>query len=122
MRKNNEDKLSYEHKVITKCIFEGLTIAQIAMKMNYSQSTVANRLNALFKKYSAKTRIEFVLGVVGEVIDGYKNKLSERNVEITVLKDKLYKTQKALTAFINSVNNKPELEKIAREAKEMLKN
>ena len=122
MRKNLEQKLSQEHKVITKCIFEGLTIAQIAAKLSYSQSTVANRLNTLFKKYSAKTRIEFILAVVGEVIDGYKTKLFVASDEIDKLKSELHKTKKTLLSLVNSVNNRREYEKNVLKAKELLKN
>ena len=48
MRKVFKEKLVEEHKLITKCIFSGLTIAQIANKLNYSQSTVSNRMNSLY--------------------------------------------------------------------------
>ena len=63
----------HEHRVIAKCIFKGLTIAQIAKKLDCSESTVSNRLNTLFRKYKAKNRFEFVISVFGQIIENQKN-------------------------------------------------
>lgn len=73
MKKNMKDRIMREHKIIAKCIFKGLTIAQIAQKLNCSESTVSNRLNGLFKKYKAKNRFEFIISVFGQIIENQKN-------------------------------------------------
>ena len=36
MNKNFQDRIMCEHRFIAKCIFQGLTIAQIAKKLNCS--------------------------------------------------------------------------------------
>ena len=122
MKKDYEARLSREYKFITKCIFEGLTIAQIAAKLNYSQSTVANRLNTLFKRHSAKTRIEFIMSVVGQIIDTYKTQIYLSDEKINKLQTDLFKTKKLLSSLINSLSNKTLCEKITLEVKEFLKN
>ncbi len=74
-----------EHRFIAKCIFQGLTIAQIAKKLNCSESTVSNRLNGLFKKYKAKNRFEFIISVFGQIIENQKemyNKVHTENLKL----------------------------------------
>ena len=100
MRKVFKEKLVEEHKLITKCIFSGLTIAQIANKLNYSQSTVSNRMNSLFEKYNAKTRFEFILSVFGEVLGENKNKIYKREAKIAKLSDEIYQ----LTSILSAIN------------------
>ena len=122
MREKFEKRLTREHKIITKCIFEGLTIALIAGKMNYSQSTVANRMNTLFKKYCAKTRIQFVMGVMGEIIEVNKTTIAQKNDEIKKLEEKLFKTQSVLSSFVQAVSQKKDCERILPEAIKVLNN
>ena len=70
-----------EHRFIAKCIFQGLTIAQIAKKLNCSESTVSNRLNGLFKKYKAKNRFEFIISVFGQIIENQKEMYNQVHTE-----------------------------------------
>lgn len=89
MKRNLKEKTMRENKLITKCIFHGLTTAQIARLLNYSQSTVSKRLAGLFDKYSAKTRCEFILGVLGEVIDKNNLTLDAKRLEVDILNEKI---------------------------------
>lgn len=85
MNKNFQDRIMCEHRFIAKCIFQGLTIAQIAKKLNCSESTVSNRLNGLFKKYKAKNRFEFIISVFGQIIENQKemyNKVHTENLKL----------------------------------------
>ena len=66
-----------------------LTIAQIAKKMNYSQSTVANRMNSLFRQYSSKTRMEFVMSVLGEIIQNNKTNLEAQEERLKCLEKEI---------------------------------
>ncbi len=84
MKKNLQDRIMREHRFIAKCIFKGLTIAQIAKKLNCSESTVSNRLNGLFKKYKAKNRFEFIISVFGQIIENQKT--IQQKVELENLK------------------------------------
>ncbi len=85
MKKNLRDRIMREHRFIAKCIFQGLTIAQIAKKLGCSESTVSNRLNSLFKKYKAKNRFEFIISVFGQIIENQKilyNKIEVENLKL----------------------------------------
>ena len=106
MKKVYNKKLLEEHKLITKCIFSGLTIAQIAKKLNYSQSTVSNRMNSLFGKYSAKTRFEFILSVFGEVINENKNKILKREAKIEELSSENLQLITVLKSIVENFDKK----------------
>lgn len=116
----SKDKHAIEHKLITKCIFQGLTIAQIADKMHCSQSTVSNRMSTLFEKYNAKTRFEFVLGVLGEIIRNNKIVVEQNSCEIEDLKSQLEDLTSILTNIILNMNNKESFEYWIKAAKDKL--
>ncbi len=82
MKKNLKQELLNERKLIAKCIFRGLTIAQIAKVLNYSSSTVSNRMTELFRAYNAKTRNEFIIKAFGEIIENKSMLLEEKNKKI----------------------------------------
>ena len=46
-----KDKLSENQSLIVKCVFKGMTIAQIAKKIHCSQSSISYHLNILYSKY-----------------------------------------------------------------------
>ena len=85
MKKDYQNFILEEQKIITKYIFEGLSSAQIAKKLNYSTSTISNRINSLFAKYKVKTRLEFVISILGEIIKIYKQNLKNSKKEISEL-------------------------------------
>ena len=120
MNQNFEKRLSREHKFITKYIFEGLTIAQIASKLNYSESTVANRMNSLFKKYNVKTRIEFIMNVMGEVIKMSKMQLEKAEIENIELKEKITANEKIISKIISSASNQKKLDEALCEASRII--
>lgn len=121
MRKVFKDKLVEEHKLITKCIFRGLTIAQIAEKLNYSQSTVSNRMNSLFEKYSAKTRFEFILSVFGEVIGENKNQIYKRDLKISKLCEEISELTTILSSLVENSDDKKRFAFWLKKAKVFLK-
>ncbi len=74
-------KLSNIHKELTKYLLTGLSRAEIARKMNFSTSSVSNKLNELFLEYNAKNKHEFILNIFGEIIDDKKLEISSlRNI------------------------------------------
>jgi len=83
--KNLED----EYSKITKLVLKGMTIPQIAQEMNYSESTVSNRLNVLFHKYKATTRVEFVYNFLFKIVQNYKADFRTLSEENRKLKRKL---------------------------------
>ena len=92
MKKNYQNFILEEQKIITKYIFEGLSSSEIANKLNYSTSTISNRINQLFKKYKVKTRLEFVISLLGEIIKNYKHNLKiakRENIELEKEKSQL---------------------------------
>ena len=120
MKKVYNKKLIEEHKLITKCIFNGLTIAQIAKKLNYSQSTVSNRLNGLFEKYNAKTRFEFILSVFGEVVNENKDKILKKDAKIEQLSNEVFQLTTILKSLIHNVDDKKNLTFWLKKGKEFL--
>ena len=121
MRKVFKEKLVEEHKLITKCIFSGLTIAQIANKLNYSQSTVSNRLNGLFEKYNAKTRFEFILSVFSEVLGENKNQIYKRDLKISKLNDEVSELTTILSQIVENHEDKKRSTFWLQKAKKYLK-
>lgn len=91
MKTKPQNKHLKEQKIITKCIFKGLKISQIAELLNYSPSTVSNRIKSLFKTYKVKDRIEFILRVFNDVIIKYDTKIEKLTEEIESLKNELEK-------------------------------
>ena len=81
--KNNES----EYIEITKMVLKGMTISKIASCLNYSESTVSNRLNYLFQKYRAKNRIEFIYNFFSKIIQKYKTELKKTESENEDLKN-----------------------------------
>ncbi len=120
MKKVYNKKLMEEHKLITKCIFNGYTIAQIAKKLNYSQSTVSNRMNSLFEKYSAKTRFEFILSVFGEVVNENKDKILKKDAKIEQLSNEVFQLTTILKSLIHNVDDKKNLTFWLKKGKEFL--
>lgn len=120
MYESMKEKYKHEHRIITKYIFQGLTIAQIAKKLSCSQSTVSNRMNTLFEKYHARTRFEFVLGVLGEIIRNNKLILREHTYEIEDLKSQLEDLTTILTNIILNKNNKKSFDYWIGEAQDKL--
>ena len=96
--KNNEA----EYIKITKMVLKGMTISKIADNLNYSESTVSNRLNDLFQKYNAKNRFEFIYNFFSKIIQKYKVKLEFTSNENEDLKKNLSEIKKII---INSEKN-----------------
>ena len=92
---NNE----LEYQTIIKMLLKGSTIAEIAVKLNYSESTVSNRLNELFKKYQAKNRFEFIYNFFSKIIQNYKTKLKLLNKQNKTLKNSMIKIKNLLSDF-----------------------
>ena len=116
----NDDKIVSEQKIITRCIFRGFTISQIANVLHCSNSTVSNRLSDLFKKYHAKNRFEFVLSILGEIIRNNKLIIEEKSSEIIELKVKYDELISILSNIIKYKNNKKNFEYWMNEAKNKL--
>lgn len=108
MKKKKENTLSNQHFKLVKCIFQGMTIPQIAQNMCCSQSCISYHLNQLYSKYKAKGRNEFVLNVFGEIIDNYKNTISQKEESETSLQKQIENSKKILKGLILNKKN-PEL-------------
>lgn len=93
---NLKNEIENEHKQLTKLIFQGKTITQIAQEMNYSRATASNHIYALYEKYEAKNRLEFVINVLAKVIQKYKASELGFEAEIQTLKDKINELNKIL--------------------------
>ena len=78
-----------ELRTLTKCIFRGFTIPQMAQAMKISKSTVSYKMKKIFKKYNAKTRLEFAINVFSEILDKTKRELEKIKDENTELKKRL---------------------------------
>ncbi len=114
------EKISKEHKIITKCIFQGLTISQIAKKLDCSQSTVSNRMAVLFAKYNAKTRFEFILGVLGEIVRTNKVTLENNRIQMKEMQKQMDLMYTILKNIILNKNDNEKFEFWIKKAKDKL--
>ncbi|MBR5304032.1 MAG: ArsR family transcriptional regulator [Candidatus Gastranaerophilales bacterium] len=115
-----KDKLSENQSLIVKCVFKGMTIAQIAKKIHCSQSSISYHLNILYSKYKAKTRNEFILSVFGEIIDNYKSLIDLKNSKIEYLFAQNNKLKKILNNLTNKNNTSDMQEYWISEAKKYI--
>lgn len=72
---DNKIKLSKENelKLIASLVLEGMSNTEISDKLGYSRSSVAYKINNLFKNFGAKNRINFIINVLGKIIEKKKN-------------------------------------------------
>lgn len=105
MKKQFSEKLDKDQVRIAKFIFKGLTIAQMAKELNCSQSAVSYRMNSLLKKYNSKSRFDFILSVLGEIIDNHKQKLDHEVNCNVFLKMRNRKANEILSGIVNSKPN-----------------
>ncbi|MBQ4646492.1 MAG: helix-turn-helix transcriptional regulator [Candidatus Gastranaerophilales bacterium] len=110
MLKKSDKALSENHSKIVKCIFKGMTIAQIAKEMYCSQSCVSYHISSLYAKYKAKTRSEFILSVFGEIMDKYKSLIDLKNSKIIYLNKQNINIKKILEGLIINQENKEAFE------------
>ena len=78
-----------EEKILTRCVFEGKTLIEIAKILHKAKSSISYKLVKLFKKYNAKNRHEFIINIFCDVIEKYKKQLKEKNEELEFLNKKI---------------------------------
>ncbi len=93
MKNAGTKKRIKEHGIVAKLIFKGYKIDEIAKELNYSKSTVRNRINDLFKKYNAKNMVDFILGVMGEIIENNKILIAAQEEKIRSMSQKIEKLE-----------------------------
>lgn len=120
MLKNPKDKLSDNQSLIVKCIFKGMTIAQIAKKIHCSQSCISYHINSLYAKYKSKNRSEFILSVFSEIIDNYKSLIDLKNSKISYLLSQNSKLKKIISSLIIYEKNSSTHDYWVSEAKKYL--
>ena len=101
MLKKTDEKLSENQSLIVKCIFKGMTIAQIAKQIHCSQSCVSYHISSLYEKYKAKTRSEFILTVFAQIVDNYKSLIDLKNSKVTYLLAQNNKLKKILANLLD---------------------
>ena len=106
MQKNICSRFTKEHIDVAKYIFKGLTISEIASRMNCSKSNVSYKMNALFSKYKVKNRLQFTISVFSEILDKNKLLIDSKNLELAKLEVKFEKLQETAQKLIKHKNNK----------------
>ncbi len=86
MQTKNDDKIAAEIKLIAGYILKGFSNNEIANKLNYSKSTINNRINVLFNSYRVKTRSEFVIKFCKAALNTSKQILQDYRIKIKNLK------------------------------------
>ena len=102
MKKSIQKNIT-ETKILTKAIFQGFTIENMANVLNCSKSSVSYKMAKLFKKYQAKNRIDFALKIFSEILDKTKEKL-EKEIKKTFYLDKINSEQN--TIIVNLIVNR----------------
>lgn len=103
MKKRLRSKLEAQNGFVTKCILKGMTIVEIAEKLDCSTSTVSNRIKKIFKKYEAKNRSEFILNVLAEIIKKDRDTIQKKELQI-------YRHQEILQDLFRLKDNKEQLQ------------
>ena len=75
-----------EQKIITKCLLKGMTLKQIAIKLNCSKSAVSYKARVLFREYQAHDRFEFCINIFSRLIIKYKNEIEKLKQELMKFK------------------------------------
>ncbi len=120
MKKGAEQKLPEEEAKFVDYIFQGMTISQIAKKLNCSHSTVSYQLTNLYSKYNAKSRYEFVVQVFEKVINNYKLLVNSKSSKVVVLENKMEILKNIMSFLITNQNNPGVFEYWAKEAQKHL--
>ena len=94
--------LSDEHVLIAKCIFKGMTNAQIADKINCSQSSVSYKLNALFSKYNAKNKIEFIIHIFAQIMSSNKERIKIQEETIKYYEKEIENIKKIIIGLLKN--------------------
>lgn len=107
---DNKIKLSKENelKLITSLVLKGMSNTEICDKLNYSRSSVASKINNLFKNFGAKNRISFVITVLGKIIKNKKNEISileEIKESLKKENEQLKNILKNIVKYQNKKNN-----------------
>lgn len=121
MKKFFSREITGEYKRIIKMVLKGETIQKIASAMNYSQSTVSNRLFTLFQKYNSKNRFEFINNFFLKIIDSYEAELQyymNRNSRLVL---HLKNIEEIFKNLEYSLNNKKEFSSLIQEGREYFK-
>ena len=105
MSKRKIKKIEIEQRRIAKLIFLGLSNVQMAKKLNCSLSTVAYRSSKLFEKYGVKSKKDFIIEVLGEVLETNKQSLFEVSNELDLLKEKTSVLKEIILGLLTSYNN-----------------
>ena len=121
MKKITQKKI-LETRLLTKSIFEGQSIFKMSKILNCSKSAVSYKMSKLFERYNVSTRIDFIIVVLGIVLDKTKQKL---NIEI----QKTYKLNELLDSqsiilgnLIINKNDKNKMDFWLKKAEEFIHN
>lgn len=112
--------LSENQSKIVKYLFKGMTIPQIAKELCCSRSCVSYHINALYSKYKAKNRSEFILSVFGDILDKYKNAFEKTQAKFISKEIENNELKKIIKALISNLNNPINLENIIVQADKYL--
>ena len=109
MKRVSSKKSLGEYKNIMELVLKGFTISEIANHLNYSTSTVSNRLNVLFEKYRASSRLELVANFFKEKVDLKQNKLNQSTKKLFVLKQNISDLIRIINQISDNSSDKKEL-------------
>lgn len=77
MGRKRDINVIYEQKIITACLIKGMTLKQIAQKLNCAKSSASYKTRQLFKEWNAVDRHEFVVNIFTKIISKYKNEIEK---------------------------------------------
>lgn len=119
MKINDGNKYSTQHSKLIKHIFQGMTIPQIAQSMCCSQSCVSYHLKQLYTKYNVKTRNEFILAVMGDILENYKTQVFDKDEKQYLLNQQNKVIKKILSGLILNKDKSEYFEYWVQEARKL---
>ena len=105
MQDYTDNVTCFDKAFLTKCIFKGMTLSAIAREMNVATSTVSYYVGQLYSGYGVKTRNDFVVKVLGQIIQNYKQVISVKNTKIVELENKTDEILSILKGISTSAKN-----------------
>lgn len=104
--KTIQNNLMRGHRIkIAQCIFEGMTLVQIAMEIGITKSCVCYHIKHIYKKYNAKTRTQFIRNFFTNMLEKYKATIGVKDEQFGLIEKENNEMKIILSELLFNKNN-----------------